>query len=236
MDSETLKLLRQATTEGLYSASWLLIAISLVAGGIGAYFGAYLKTKAEHRATKEDFAELLKQVESQTRAVETIKGEITEQVTTSTDRFRAELAKDLARFQALLQIPSAEAAFIRELYADGLREYAIQQAQGLRQAYLILFEPESSTISVATKTFPERIEMAIEQVMKPLRDHLGILDEETIKQIYAVQNELLKSPLLVEDSKQDFLDATEQARQFVSLDKIAWRLGLITKPFERRTS
>jgi hypothetical protein len=136
-----------------------------------------------------------------------------------------------------LQIASTEAAFLRGLYVDGIKAYATQQAQGLRQAYLLLFEPESSIVLEATtKGFADRLDLARQLVMRPLRDHLGILDEETIHRIYDIQTILLQAPDRVKEQKQKFFQETDSARQFVKVGEIARRLGLITQPFEKRAT
>ena len=81
-------------------------------------------------------------------------------------------------------------AFIRDLYAENLKKYSSEQAQGLRQAYLLLFESHSSTVIDEKKSHDEQLEMAIQMIMKPLRDYAGGLDESTIKKINSVGNYL----------------------------------------------
>jgi hypothetical protein len=250
MDPEILKLIRQSVSEGLYSASWVLVVISLIAACLGAYIGSYLKSMGERRAIKETFGEFLSQLKAQTEVVEGIKGQIAERVAESTESLKGQiaervagstellkkdLAEDLEAFKVELQNASTEAVFVRELYVDGIKEFATQQAQGLRQSYLLLFEPPSSTVPDATsKSFAERLEMARQLVMAPLRNHLGILDEETIQKILFVHETLLQAPAIMEGQKQKLFQTTELARQFIPADRIAWRLGLISRPFERR--
>jgi hypothetical protein len=72
-------LLRKLLGEGvqLHPTSYLLlIVVSLVTAGLGAYFGAYLRRRGENLATKSDFDELLQQLGRQTQQVEVIKSEI----------------------------------------------------------------------------------------------------------------------------------------------------------------
>lgn len=66
---------------------WLAVASSLVklgiiglVAGVGAYFGSYLKRKAEDRAIRENLTNLTVQVSAVTRATEEIKSEITSEV------------------------------------------------------------------------------------------------------------------------------------------------------------
>lgn len=125
-----------------------------------------------------------------------------------------------------------ETTFLRELYADGIKTYSTQQAQGLRRAYRLVFEEDDSE-------FQKQLDTAIDQVMKPLRDHLGILDEPTKQRIYDIHNKLQefngrqRRELIAE--KNDFFNLTVMAEQFVKADKIAFRLGLISHPLEERS-
>lgn len=128
--------------------------------------------------------------------------------------------------------------FVRELYAENLRKYASEQAQALRQAYLLLFEPHSSNISAEGMVFDGKLETAIQTIMRPLREHVGWLDEATIRRINQVCNYISNfKGLAPEDLKKDkvkFFNETETARQFVKVDKIAFRIGLIIHPLEER--
>jgi hypothetical protein len=177
---------------------------------------AYLDEKGKHRATKEDFDDFLAQLEKQTKITEGIRKDL-----------QAEVAR-LTEWQV----------FVRELYVEGIRKYSSEQAQALRQAYLLLFEPESSTVSVFGKDRQELLDTAIQGIMQPLREHVGVLDESTIKKIYSVQNQLLNLKGRTQDEwkkkKQEFFTETEVARQFIKADKIAFRLGLISRPLRER--
>lgn len=125
-----------------------------------------------------------------------------------------------------------ETTFLRELYVEGIKTYSTQQAQGLRGAYLLLFEGDGSDLQ-------KKLDTADQLVMQPLRDHLGILDEATKKRIYAIHNRLLTfNELRCQElrlEKNDFFNLTVLAEQFVKADKIAFRLGLISHPLEERS-
>jgi len=72
-------LIRKVFGEGLQlhpSVYVLIVTITLVAGGVGAFVGAYLKRRGETLATKADFDVLSDQVRQQTRETEQIKSEI----------------------------------------------------------------------------------------------------------------------------------------------------------------
>lgn len=72
-------LIRKILGEGLqlhFTVYIVIVAISLIASGIGALVGAYLKRRGENLATKADFEVLLDQVRQQTRETEQIKSEM----------------------------------------------------------------------------------------------------------------------------------------------------------------
>ena len=57
---------------------YLVINVAVVAAtaALAAWFGSFLKTKAQNFATKQDFNELKSQLGENTRLVETIKSEV----------------------------------------------------------------------------------------------------------------------------------------------------------------
>jgi len=128
--------------------------------------------------------------------------------------------------------------FVRDLYAQGIKNYSTKEAQALRQAYLLLFEPSSSAVDGPSKDFQGQMELAIQIVMQPLRNHVGWLDESTIQKVYSVQDKLLEfksgTPEEMKQQKNSFFNLTETTRQFVKADKIAFRLGLINRPLEQK--
>lgn len=212
MDAETLKVLQRAIAEGVISAAWPFFIVAVLSAGLGAFLGSYLKKKGEDAATRENFEELLKQLTAQTKATEQIKQE----------------------FQSMQE----QQAFLRDLYASAIREYSSKQAHALRQAYLMVFEPLSASVDTAERDFEERVTMAVQFVMQPLREHLGILDNATLGKIYSIQNELLdmkREPAEERLSRKvHFFSKTDSAIEFVKADQIAFRLGLIKKPLESK--
>ena len=72
-------------------SSWGSISTLAVAAGAGAvgllsgWLGAYLKVKGENLATKEDFQEMLRRVEDNTRAVEAAKASVAREVSLDTE-------------------------------------------------------------------------------------------------------------------------------------------------------
>jgi hypothetical protein len=115
---------------------------------------------------------------------------------------------------------------VREHYA-GIKEYSSAQAEALRQAYLALFEdPKSSRFTA------EGVESVIDNVLVPLRRHLGTVDELTPRKIYAVANYLRDFKGRENELTQKriaFWEITERAKRFVKADKIAYRLGLVNR-------
>lgn len=86
MDAHVIKLIEQAVREGLLSYTWLLLVITLIGAGIGAFFGSYLKKKGEHRALQEDFDEVLRQVRAQAKTTEDVKADVTKELSQFTQR------------------------------------------------------------------------------------------------------------------------------------------------------
>jgi hypothetical protein len=93
-------------------------------------------------------------------------------------------------------------------------------------------------LDVAERDFEARAAMAVQLVMQPLREHLGILDKATVGKIYSVQNELLDMKGKPADErvrrKLKFFSQTDSAIEYVKADQIAFRLGLITKSLESK--
>jgi len=144
-------------------------------------------------------------------------------------------AVEIEHVKSALAAHQRQREYVRDLYSDEIIAYSSEQAEGLRQAYLLVFEPESSGVGAAVDV-AERLEMARQTVMRPLRKHLGVLDEATIRKIYSVHNSLLEMrslpPEQLKRAKQDFFSKSDLARRYVKADKIAFRLGLITSALE----
>lgn len=90
-----------ALVQAAASTSWASISTLLLAAGAGAigllsgWLGAYLKVKGENLATKEDFQEMLRRVEDNTRAVEGVKASVAREVSLD-----AELREAVRQFTA----------------------------------------------------------------------------------------------------------------------------------------
>ena len=213
MDKESLALLQQAVADGITSRIWIVLVLSLIAGGVGAFLGAYLRKKGFDKAVDENFDDMLLQLKQQTKTVEDIKHD-----------FESRQAHD---------------TFLRELYVADLKAYCSEQAYGLRQAYLHIFERESSSIGSSEEDGDTRMETAVRAVMDPLRKYTAVVDEATLQRIYGVQHALLQlkgvtaRDLIVK--RNEYFNLVDSARQFVVLDRLAYRLGLIERVLERRT-
>ena len=81
------------------SSSWASVSTLVLAASTGAigllsgWLGAYLKVKGENLATKEDFREILRRVEENTRVVEQVKASVAREVSLD-----AELREAVRRF------------------------------------------------------------------------------------------------------------------------------------------
>src|SRR5688572_5875135 len=104
MDPELIKLVQQTVNEGITSASWFIILISLIAAALGAFGGSYLKKRAEDIAIKQNFEEFLRQLKIQTKATEEIRGEISKRITSATEKLRTELSKELEHVKSELSV------------------------------------------------------------------------------------------------------------------------------------
>lgn len=127
-----------------------------------------------------------------------------------------------------LKSAEKELEFIRQYYAD-INKYSSSQARALRQAYLFLYEPKNSQISNADASFAERADCAIQYLLEPLQEYIGILDDFTYRKIYAVTNYLhkIKEIKQLHNNKITFFEITEASIKFIKADRIAYRLGLI---------
>src|SRR5262249_22973599 len=85
-------LLNQALTRQLL----LTALVSLLAAGFGSYLGGYLTKKAERRAAKEDFRDILKEQVETTFETERVKTAIASAATESLEELRTDLQKQLA--------------------------------------------------------------------------------------------------------------------------------------------
>ncbi len=212
MDAKILELIQTSVHEGILSSSWIMLIIAIVSAGVGAFFGAYLKRKGEDVAIRENFSNVLEQLKAQKELTESIRYKFEVQLKT-------------------LESLQAQHIFVRELYSEGIKEYSSEQGFSLRQAYLLLYQPHSCSSSNKDKKLEERLEVAIETVMQPLRKYIGILDESTIEEIYKTQDFLLKmrgnDEKEVRRKKNDVFNLTDVTRKFVKADMIAYRKGLI---------
>jgi hypothetical protein len=136
--------------------------------------------------------------------------------------------------RAELTATAGELEYVRQHYA-GIKEYSSAEAEALREAFLVLFEPENSRLSANVGSPDERLNSAIENVLGPLRRHLGLVDELTAKKIYAVGNYLRNfkgRETELTKNKITFWEITERAKRFVKADRIAYRLGLVNRILE----
>ena len=155
MDPELLKFIAGAVHSGLVSASWIVLVVSLIAAGGGAFLGAYLKSKGEHLATKEDFDDLLQQIKVQTKATEEIK---------------ADVQRDLNAFSDVLERGREFAGFHRERIVKHLDEVinAYIDLYGIAQSVPLRTWLNSNT-DLAT-------EARFRSALSRLRAHFGALE------------------------------------------------------------
>jgi hypothetical protein len=81
MDPETVRKLAAEIAQHLAIYPWWLlllgqVVITLIAAGVGAFFGEYLKTRGKHLATRADFERLQHELHANTELVEEIKADV----------------------------------------------------------------------------------------------------------------------------------------------------------------
>jgi len=132
-----------------------------------------------------------------------------------------------------------ENVYLRGLY-DDIKDYTKEQAHALRDAYLIMYEPESSSIEVSDKDFKQKLEIARQRIMLPLRTNIVRVDAKTKMRIHDINNEFVKytekskeskdAEREFQEKKDKFFKEIEECIDFIRVDKVAFRLGLIKKP------
>jgi hypothetical protein len=73
MDTEMIKVVQEAIQKGFTAASFVWFVGSIIAGMVGAYFGAFLKRRGELDAVTNRFRQSLEELNVQTREIEKIK-------------------------------------------------------------------------------------------------------------------------------------------------------------------
>jgi hypothetical protein len=89
------KLMKEVFEQGLTFGLWVAIFGGLVAAGLGAFVGAYLKKVGELRAHNEQFDRLTDQLKAQTRATEGIRTDFAKELADFTESARAENSRVL---------------------------------------------------------------------------------------------------------------------------------------------
>ena len=100
MDSKMQQLVEEAIDKGLTYQSWILILALVIIAGLSAFINSYLKKKGEQKAHEEIQDQLNDHQFKLISATETLKGDITNQITRSTEYLKLDLAKDLATFES----------------------------------------------------------------------------------------------------------------------------------------
>jgi hypothetical protein len=162
------------TTQLLWTA-----LVSVCAAAAGAYFGAYLSKKAERRATKEDFADILKEEIERTLQTENVKTAIAEASSRSLEHVRTDLQRGLAfvTFQreliarhqdglvsALRDCATLGDLALYEWQADEIDQNRVKMIAGLRT---ITFSGAMlSALGVIEAAAESRVRQAVDEVTK----------------------------------------------------------------------
>ena len=168
MSPEILKLIQQAVEHGITVAAWLVLVLTLAGAGIGAAIGSYLKRKGENYATKEDSAELLRQVRETTEATEAAKLPFAQELASFTGVLNTTLAARLKAYEADLQLDSGKAL---SSFTESAREVVAEKLAALTSQL-------HEDLYYKTEILPPRLEAyrrlwALTSVVRPSRnDHL----------------------------------------------------------------
>jgi hypothetical protein len=144
MDRETIHAIATEVAKQLPSYLWTTLVIqgvlTCVAAAVAAYFGAYLKKRGEHLATKDDFKDILRQEGERTNLVEKIKETIKAEVALSqleastkiVEKVRSELAQ---RDWAAREWANLRRVKIEELLGkvNECREYLMEHMHAAQQ-------------------------------------------------------------------------------------------------------
>jgi len=129
-----------------------------------------------------------------------------------------------------MRLDSRDIEFFREHYS-GLKDFASVESVALRQSYLEIFEPMNCKLTHEDDEPSARLQIAIENILNPLRENLGVLDESTASKIYSMSNYLRGYVGKEEElggAKNLLFMISESVRKYIRADRIAFRLGLVS--------
>jgi hypothetical protein len=168
MDNETIQQIAAEVVHRLPYGDrpWLFLLVTTVvmalAAGLAAWGGAFLKTKGEHFATKQDFDELQKQLSATTKLVETIKSEVSQRDWAKREWTTLRRIKLEALLEKMHECGT---------YLDRLRSAAYEGSAGERERAVI---DEFRTI--ADMYFPELWKETSEFAIECRREAIALLD------------------------------------------------------------
>jgi hypothetical protein len=154
MDHQMIQAIATEVAKHLPTYSWTMLAIQVVvmllAAGVGAFFGEYLKTRGKHLATRADFADLQRQLEANTKLVAEVRSEVAQKEWTA--REWANLRR--LKIEALLEKMNECRAYVERYQHSALEGKLLRERDPITDLETIaeLYLPE---LNVATKAFSD---------------------------------------------------------------------------------
>ncbi len=100
----------------------LFLIVSVAGAGIGAWFGAYLREKGKHYATREDLEKIEAELRRTTRAAEEVKADISGDLWVRQKRWDLKLDFYMRVFKALFEVKEALRAIASVMRSDRARD------------------------------------------------------------------------------------------------------------------
>ena len=174
MTPELLKLVQQAVENGITEASWVVLVIASIGAALGAGLGSYLKKKGETYATKEDFAELLRQVQVTVKATEETKLPFAKELSSFRESIRATFSNEVEGYKTKLQLTSAKelASFTENIRATVSTELETIKSQLQEDLYY-------KTQILAPRLEAYKQLWALTYVVRPTREGSLTMEEKT---------------------------------------------------------
>ncbi len=137
MTPDEIKELVESVRDGLTFPVWSYYLLMLVAGAIGSYFGAYLRRRAEDKATNANFATLLEQQKAVVHATEGVRADLSRLSDEHRVRFsqlHAKVFESVAQLYCLLvRADLSLHAYITSRVASQVRERTASEKEQLGQ-------------------------------------------------------------------------------------------------------
>ena len=131
MDEQTVTQIEQAIEGRLASSGWILLLITVIGAGVGAFLGSYFEKKGELRAIREDFDEILRQTHAQTQTTEDVKLAVSKELVDFTKRLERRSEFEQYLLLERYKLVSEFSYRLGRIRTDLNRTWAGQEIEGL---------------------------------------------------------------------------------------------------------